>query len=115
MTLVRTGDAQMTCQALANEINQLASADAKPAPKKKGFGFGGFGRALMAVSPLAAMAGNGMGGQVMAQAAGLAQQQAMTAEAGRQTDAALNAATSTQSVAAERKARLLAIFGQKGC
>lgn len=112
--LLQSGDSQMGCQALATEINTLAIADAKP-KKKKGFGLGGFGKVLMMASPLGALAGNGIAGQLATQAAGMAQQGAMEAQASGQSGDTLDAPSASQSVEAQRKARLMGFFSQKGC
>jgi hypothetical protein len=112
--LLQPGDAQLSCQALATQINELALLEAKP-KKKKGFGLGGLGKVLIAASPLGAMAGSGLAGQLATQAAGMAQQGAMQGELQGQVDAATAAANPTQSVEAQRKNRLMGFSTQKGC
>ena len=114
MQLLQPGDAQLTCQALATQINNLALLEAKP-KKKKGFGLGGLGKVLMAASPLGAMAGSGIAGQLVTQAAGMAQQGAMEGQLQSQIDAATGAVEPMQSVEAQRKTRLMGFFTQKGC
>lgn len=64
-TAVQPGDRELSCEALAAEINTLATAPAKPLKKKKkGLGFL---RVLGAVSPLGGMVG-GTGGALASSA-----------------------------------------------
>jgi hypothetical protein len=116
--LLQPGDGQLSCQALATQINQLASAEAQPAkPKKKGFGFGALTKVLGAAAPmLSGMGGSGMGsilaGQAMSALQGTAADNQMNAQMEAATAAAVPLA---QSVEAQRKARLMGFFTQKGC
>lgn len=116
--LLQPGDSKLTCEALATEINSLTVAEAQPAKKKKKFGLGGLGKALSMASPMlmmGGMGGGGIGGQLVAQAAGTAQQAAMESQMQGQMDAAVDAMNPVQSVAAQRKARLMNFYETKNC
>jgi uncharacterized membrane protein len=116
--LLQPGDGQLSCQALATQINQLASAEAQPAkPKKKGFGFGALTKVLGAAAPvLGGMGGSGMGGMLAGQAMGALQGSAAENQMNAQMEAATAAAMPVaQSVEAQRKARLMGFFTEKGC
>lgn len=116
--VVRLGDRDMSCQALAAEINNLAqpavAEQAAAKPKKHGFGFL---KVLGAAMPMAGLAGS-MGGAVLSSAAGAAQAAAATsapsdmmAESSRMARTALAGGTPEQ----QRKERLTAIFEEKRC
>ncbi len=116
--IVRLGDRDMSCQALAAEINSLvqpaAAEEVAAKPKKHGFGFL---KMLGAAMPMAGLVGS-MGGAVLSSAAGAAQAAATTsapadmmAESSRMARTALAGGTPEQ----QRKERLTAIFEEKRC
>ncbi|MBV9747893.1 MAG: hypothetical protein JO157_03670 [Acetobacteraceae bacterium] len=116
--VVRVGDRDLTCTALAAEINTLAQPDAeeaaaKPA-KKHGFGFL---KVLGSAVPLVGMA-NGMGGALLSSAAGAAQAagaQGQAAGAMEQSNRFAREALAGGSAAQQRKERLTSIFEEKRC
>lgn len=115
--VVRVGDRDMSCQALAAEINNLAQPAADPAPAKpKKHGFGLL-KMLTAVTPMAGLAGS-MGSAMLSSAAGAAQAAAATggasdmmAESSRMARVALAGGSPEQ----QRKDRLTGIFEEKRC
>lgn len=115
--LLQPGDAQLSCQALATQINELANAEAQ-APRKRRGGFGSFGKMLGAAAPMlgsmGGMGGNGIGGALANQAIGAIQAGAAQSQAQGQADAA-SAAPASQTVAAQRRDRLMEFFQSKGC
>ena len=121
--LLQPGDAQLTCGALAAQINTLALAEAAPAkPKKRGFGVGSLTKVLGAAAPMlgplggmGGMGGGGIGGGLINGALGALQSGATDAQISSGMDAAAAAIPAPQSVEAQRKARLMGFFTQKGC
>lgn len=121
--LVRAGDNQMSCEALAAEINQLAQAGqpvaaAAAQPKKKR---SGLLRALGQAAPLLGPVGM-LGGGVAGALASSAVSAASTAGATSQTDdmmdqsrAMMTRAMAGPSIESQRKDRLTAIFEGKRC
>lgn len=116
--VVRVGDREMSCPALAAEINMLAqpAADqggAKPA-KKRGFGFL---KVLGSAVPLVGM-GSSMGGALLSSAAGAAQAagaQDQNSRAIEQSSRLAREAMAGGSAQQQRKERLTAIFEEKRC
>ena len=114
--VVRPGDRQMTCPALAAEINVLAQPQAAVAtsakPKKKG-GLG-FLRMLGSAVPMIGGVGGGIGGGVLSAAGSLAAE----GQAEKQMDDAQSMAREAMAgptAAQQRKERLIAIFEEKRC
>lgn len=117
--VVRVGDRDMGCPALAAEINSLsrgpaAAAEAAPKPKKHGFGFL---KVLAGAVPVLG-AGQAIGGALLSTAAGAAQAAAadgqrdeMMASAKEAMREGVNGGSPEQ----QRKARLLEIFEAKRC
>jgi hypothetical protein len=123
--LVRPGDGQMSCQALSDEINQLALTEqpaaatqtAAAAPKKKkGLGFL---KMLGGAAPMLSMVpGVGAAGMLMSSAAGAATQgssQAAADDMMADSRAMMQRAMSGPSIASQRKERLTEMFTAKGC
>lgn len=115
--VVRLGDRQMSCAALAGEINALAQVQSPAAakPRKKG-GFG-FLKVIGTAVPLVGI-GNAMGGALLSSAAGAAQTAAAQGEAeGAINDSRRMAADAMAGLgpAEQRKARLTGIFEEKHC
>lgn len=116
--IVRPGDHDMACPALAAEINDLgqpqAAAEAKP---KKHGGFGLL-RALGSAVPLVGGLGGGMGAALVSNVAGTATQLAAGNQVGGQLDDARTMAREALvggSPAQQRKTRLMTIFEEKRC
>lgn len=116
--VVRLGDRDMSCPALAAEINGLSQPGADDVvaakPKKHGLGFL---KVLGAAMPMAGLAGS-MGGAMLSSAAGAAQAATATGgatdmmqESSRMARVALAGGTPQQ----QRKERLTAIFEEKRC
>lgn len=110
IVLVQPGDRELSCEALAKEINDLAQASAEPAKKKKKGAFGFLGKALSVASPMLGTVGNGAGVMVAGQAAAAVQ----SAERETQQEQA-KASSSLASVAQQRRTRLMTIFAEKKC
>ncbi len=116
--VVRVGDREMSCPALAAEINLLArpvveQASVKPA-RKHGFGFL---KVLSSAVPLVGM-GSSMGGALLSSAAGAAQAasaQDQTSGAIEQSSRLAREAMAGGSAQQQRKERLTAIFEEKRC
>lgn len=116
--LVQPGDADLTCEALASQINALASNDAQPKKKKRGFGLGSLTKVLSVASPmLGGMGGSGMGGMIANQAISVAQTSAMESQMQDTMDGAMAAANpmANQSIEQQRKNRLMGFYESKGC
>jgi len=114
--LVQPGDRDLSCDALAGQINALAQSDAEPVRKKKkkgGFGF--LTKALSAASPMLGNLGQGTGALVAGQAAAAVQSAQMEAQMDDQMALAMAATNPRESVEQQRRARLMAIFEDKNC
>lgn len=119
--LVQTGDHDMSCPALAAEINRLAAMDAAPAevtpaaPKKK-HGLG-FSKVLGGAAPFIPGVGGIVGGAVLSTAATAAGGDASHGadEMVASSRLLMAKAAAGPSVAAQRKERLTAIFEAKRC
>lgn len=122
--LIQAGDGEMSCKALADEMNTLSTQQAKSAKRaesgRKIFSLAT--TALQAASPLlSGMGGGGQSGYIAQQALGAVQAQAMQQQMMGQMNQAYGAAGLEQpaktdtSVEAQRLARLTDMHAQKGC
>lgn len=121
--LVRAGDSQMSCEALAAEINQLSVADrpvvaaAVQPPKKKGGFLRVLGRAAPYLGPLGMLGGGAaaLAASSAVGAAGSAGAANGTNEMMEESRAAMRRALAGPSVESQRRDRLTAMFETKHC
>lgn len=122
--LIQPGDGDMTCEALASEINTLSSAEAKAAKRaESGKKFMGFATAALQVagpmlsSGMGKMGGDFQGAMLAQQAMGQLQGQAMQQQMVglNNADGVVDASSAGSSIERQRLSRMKDLHARKRC